>query len=396
MTNASDNHANRKNQVERVKAPIVGIIAGLAVVGGLGAWTSQRISEAKTNQAGVAEKRVEDSKRSAETAKAAPRVDVVQGVAAEWQPRIELNGTLDADQSARLAFRIPGKLSGIQVRVGDTVRAGQVLASLDGTEIHAQVAAADAQVRAASAQLDLAQDAERRTQTLVKSGATAEAAGVQTEKQRALAAAQLDAARAQYTLAKTNLGNHTLVAPFAGTISRAPSGVGSVVGPGEALFDLANTTLLKLAATVTESDASLLAVGGEVQLETESGETTGKIRAVLSTLDPATRRVPVQAEFKNPGGLRAGSFVRAWVNGRNRIAVVRVPHSVLRPGSQDEVLVVNPANSTIESRQVTYSTDKDGSLLVRRGIVQGDTLVDNPNAEAKTGDVVQVNRGEAK
>lgn len=380
---------------ERVKAPIVGIIAGLVLVGGLGAWTTRRVSEANSTQAQVAAKRVEDSQRAATVAKAPPTVEVTRGTQAKWQPRVELNGTLEADQSARLAFRVAGKLAGISVRVGDVVKAGQLLGALDASEVRAQLAAAEAQVRAGEAQLELASDAERRTTSLVQTGASSEAAGIQTQKQRMLATAQLDAARAQVQLAKVALGNHTLATPFPGTVTRAPTGVGSIVGSGEPLFEVVNTSLLKLATTVAEGEAGLLNEGAPITIETEQGQVTGAVRAVLSTLDSQTRRVPVQAEFKNPGSLRAGSFVRAWVQGHGELDVVRVPHTVIRPGSQNEALVVD-ANSTLLTRNLLFTVDKDGSLLVRSGLSLEDRVVVNPNAEAATGDRVQVKGEVAK
>jgi hypothetical protein len=111
---------------------------------------------------------------------------------------------------------------------------------------------------------------------------------------------------------------------------------------------------------------------------------------VLATLDAQTRRVPVQVEFTNPGYLRAGAFVRAWVNSQTELDVVKVPHSVLKPGSQDEAVVVNPKTSTLEVRKLTYVTDNDGSLLVRNGLSASEQVVVSPNAEANTGDQVQV------
>jgi RND family efflux transporter MFP subunit len=375
---------------ERIKAPLIGIIVGLGLVGGLTAWTVQRVSAATAAQAEVAEKRTEDARRSADNASVAPTVAVVRGNATTWLAKVELNGTLNAAQSAKLAFRVPGKLRSINGKVGDIVPAGHVLATLDSSETRAQLAVSEAQIRAGEAQVELASDAARRTLSLVQSGSTAEANGVQSEKQRMLAFAQLDAAKAQRDLVQTTLGNFTLAAPFGGTITKAPNGVGSVVTPGEALYEIVNTSALELATTVSEADATLLAPGSEVSLVTTKGEAKGKVRAVLATLDAQTRRVPVQVDFTNPGHLRAGAFVRAWVNSNQQLNVVRVPHSVLKPGSQDEALVVDSRTSALELRKLTYVTDTDGSLLVRDGLSANEQVVLLPNAEATTGDRVQI------
>lgn len=382
-------------QPERVKAPLVGVVAGVLMVGGLVAWTGTRISTATRAQAALAEKRAQEAERNAAIAKQPERVQVVQGQPATWLPSVELDGTLAAQQSASLGFKVPGKIGSLKVKVGDQVRAGALLATLDATEAGAQAAATSAQVRAAEAQLALAQDSERRTQAMVQSGSFAEASGVQVSQQRALALAQLDAAKAQAALSRVSLGNHSLVAPFSGTVTKVPDGIGEVVGPGTPLFEIVNTKVLKLSTSVSEHDANLLMLGAPVALELETGKATGRITAVLGTVDEQTRRVPVEASFDNPGFLRAGAFVQAKVDSKDRIQVLKLPHEVLRPGSQDEVLVVGEGGH-IDVRHVVLAVDKDGALLVRRGLTAADRLVAKPKPEAKAGDLVTVEGAEPK
>jgi RND family efflux transporter MFP subunit len=372
-----------------VKAPLAGVIAGLVMLGGLVAWTGTRIATATKAQANVAEKRSEDAQRTAALAKQPERVTVVTGQPATWLPTVELDGTLAAEQSASLGFKVGGKIGSLKVKVGDQVKAGALLATLDSTEAGAQAAASAAQVRAAEAQLALAQDNERRTQTMVQSGSFAEASGVQSAQQRALALAQLDAAKAQSSLTRVSLGNHTLTAPFTGTVTKVPDGIGEVVGPGAPLFEIVNTKLLKLSTTVSEHDANLLLVGAPVTLELETGKASGRISAVLGTVDQQSRRVPVEAAFPNPGFLRAGAFVQAKVAAKSEIPVLRLPHEVLRPGSQDEVMLVLDGGR-LEARHVVLAVDKDGTLLVRYGLAASDKVVAKPKPEAKTGDVVSI------
>lgn len=394
--------------IPRHRAPLTGVVAGVALVAGLGLWTFQRIGEAKTLEADVEARRAADGQRAAALASEPPLVAVVRGAPERWLASVDLDGTLEARHASALGFKVGGRLSRVNVTLGDRVRAGSVLGLLDVQEAQAQTSAAEAQVRAAEATLAIATDNERRTLPLVQSGSFAEASGAKVSAERALASAQLDSARAQLALARAGLESHTLSAPFAGTITRAPTGVGAVVAPGQALFELVDTSTLKLSTTVTEADADLLATGAEVVVSSERGEVRGRITAILAALDARTRRVPVVAEFDNATGapgakpdatprgeppLRAGAFVRARVSAQREIPVLRVPHDVLRPGTQDEVLVVGAAGSRLELRRIVYSVAPDGTLLVRRGIDPSDELVRSPIAEAKAGDEVRVERG---
>jgi RND family efflux transporter MFP subunit len=372
-----------------VKAPLGGIIVGVILALGFVAWTGSRIVTATGAKKELAAKRLEESARTQAALNAPSKVHVVTPVAQNWQPSVEFDGTLAATQSAGLGFKVGGRISAVRVKVGDQVKAGALLATLDTTESGAQLKAAEAQVRAAQAQLLVAQDEERRTSQMVTTGSVAEAAGVQTTQRAALAAAQLDAATAQAALVRVTLANHSLIAPFAGTVTKVPDGIGAVVAPGAVQFELVDTRSLRLKSTVSEYDANLLQPGSTIQIETPVGTVAGEISAVLSSVDASTRRVPVEAVVKNDDNkLRAGSFVRAYIQGGAPIDVLKLPHTVLRPGSQDEIFTVNA--DTLVSRRVVYALDKEGSLLVRSGLTAAEQVVVSPTPEAKTGDKVSV------
>jgi RND family efflux transporter MFP subunit len=211
---------------------------------------------------------------------------------------------------------------------------------------------------------------------------------VQATQQRSLAKAQLDGARAQLELARTNLANHALIAPFAGSVTKVPAGPGAIVSPGVPLFHLEDTSTLKLAGTIGEADARLVKPGATVAIQLEGRTVKGKLVAVLSSVDPATRRVPVEAEIRNDlsAPLLGRSFVRAMVIGLPPVQVMRLPATTLRPGSQDEVMVVEEGQ--LSPRRIAFFRSTDGALLVRSGLHSGDAVLATPSAEAQQGDRV--------
>jgi RND family efflux transporter MFP subunit len=359
---------------------LVAIVSTLALVG----WFGVRVRASMRNQGELAAERARAAKAAAtETGGKSSRAQA--GTPGRWRPVIALEGTLQPARESDLGFKLPGRLQSVRVRLGQKVGAGQVLATLDDTEATAQVAAVRAQVRAAEAQLALADDGVHRMATLAAKNAATEASGVQVGQQQKLAAAQLDGARAALQLAEAALRNHALVTPFAGIVTKVPSGPGSFVAPGVPLFHLSDIGTLKLAANVSEGDASLVKNGATLEVLVDGAKVEGKVVAVLSSVD-ATRRVPVEAEVKNPGDLRGGAFVRARVLGLDEIDVLKLPATVLRPGSQDEVMVVK--NGRLERRRVTFSVGEDASLLIRAGLAPDEKVVIAPPAEAKDGDTL--------
>jgi RND family efflux transporter MFP subunit len=373
----------------RPRAPLVGVIAGVLTFVAFAGWAGVRIQAATRDKTAVAAQRGEEQKRAVELAHAPMSVNVVAPAPGTWDPVVEIDGTVAAGQHAELGFKTGGRIAQIAVKVGDAVKSGQLLATLDAGEASAQMRATQAQVRAAEAQLALASDTDRRTQTMVQSGSVAEGAGVQSTQQRALATAQLEAAQAQLSLNQVALGNHRLPAPFAGSVTRAPDGIGAVVSVGTTLFEIDDLSHLKLKGTLGEQDAALVAPGAALSIDTEHGAVPGTVTAVLGTVEPATRRVRVEATIENANGrLRAGSFVRATVKGKESLQVLKLPHDVLRPGAQDEVFVVE--NGALASRHLAFSIAPDGTLLVRHGLAATDRVVLAPRSDAETGDRVSV------
>lgn len=381
---------------ERASArrPSRGLRPGKLVLGaallGLVVWIGSRIGSAMEDKAKVTEARDAVAAKAKEALQQPRQVRVVRGVAGTAVPSVSFEGTLQAVEQADLGFKVSGRLARLGVAVGDKVKRGTVLAQLDASEAAAQVKAAEAALRAAEAQLLLATDSEARTQRVVSQGVQPESFGVQAAQQKALAEAQRDGASAQLLLSRQNLGNHAIVAPFDGTVTKAPEGPGGVVSPGVPLFHVADLSRLKLVGSVSAADAELVRPDAKVEVLADGRAVAeGKITAVVAALDDATKRLPVQAIIDNgeSTGLIAGTLVRARVAGTEPLPVLRLPHTVLKPGSQDEVLVVE--GDALVVRHITFDVADDGSLLVRKGVVADDAVVAAPWPEAKTGDVVR-------
>ena len=375
---------------------LVGVVAlglGIGLFGVIGVRVKDTLADRKVLAARLDEKSKGGAARAA--------VTTVQGTPKTWRPAIPVTGSLSPIQDAEIGFKMGGRLQALKVKVGDRVQAGQLLASLDVAEVSAQSAAAGAGVRAAEVALEMARDAERRSSALFAQNAVSEVEQTAAKNRVALAAAQLEQARAQLRLASVTVGNGALQAPFAGLITRTPNGIGKIVGPGEPLFRVEDMRTLKLSATVSEADARLIEVGAEVMVgdELSSAEADkvdagakldkprarGKITAVLGSLDAQTRRVPVLAEIPNDNEtpLLAGSFVRAIVGSSHPVPVLELPADTLRPGSQDEVVALVDGKAHL--LRLTFVLDGQGSLLVRSGLAAGDVIVRAPSSEIAEG-----------
>lgn len=365
-----------------------GIVALISIIA-IGALVGVRV-KAKMAQ----NKELEASRQTTPAAGADPKattitasgIEIISPKPTKWQPRVDVTGTLEPIQRADVGFKMGGRLLAIRVKAGDQVKMGQVLGTVDAAEAAAQARVAQTGVKVAEISLDMATDAQKRTDTLFKQSAIAEAEKTTATQRALLAAAQLEQARAQVKLVSVSLGNATLTAPFAGLVTRAPAGIGKIVAPGEPLFHIEDTSVLKLSASLSENDARVVVVGSTVTIEGSS--TTGKVTAVLGSLDPQTRRVPLVAEIPNgaDSGLLAGSFVRAQVVAQEPVDAFELPGSAIRPGSQDEVVVVKDGKAHLV--RVSHTSGQNGVIYVRKGLDAADRVVARPRSEVKEGDVI--------
>ncbi len=357
----------------------------------LGGALGVRFVQATKKSAAVEEQRAATHATALAHADEAPVVAITKGIPASWQPSVTLEGSVAAGQEVDLGFKVSGRITKVRAHLGDRVRAGATLATLEDREARAQVAAADAQARAAAAQLSLAGDAKSRVESLVQAGAQAQANAVQSSEQHKLAAAQLDAARAQGDLARSYLDSHVLRAPFDGTITRAPGGPGAVVNPMSpmnAVYHLVDARSLKLAGTIAERELGVVRPGDMVTVKVGGREVQGKLVAVVGATDPMTRRVPIEAMLENSkeSPILPGQYVRASIRAGAEVPVLALPATALRPGSQDEIFVVK--DGKLQLRHVVFAVGEGGKLLVREGLDAKDDVATTPAADWRDGDAV--------
>lgn len=365
----------------------VGLIIGLAVAVGFVGLLGVRVKQALGKRDGVAAERVAAQER----ANHKEPIKIAHPAPTKWVPRVDLTGTLKPWREADVGFETGGRLMRVGVSVGDRVTPGQVLAVLDASRAAAQVGQAESQVAAAHANLALAQDNVKRTEALVATKSIPEAQAEHARQQVALSKAQLDGALASTRFARSGAGLNSISAPFAGIVTKAPTGIGSVVNPGVALVHLEDTSRFRLSATVGEEEVPLIAVGAPVKVVYRERVVEGKVVAVVPSLDQATRRAPVEIEVPNSAAdLLAWSFVRARIAGGGEVDAVRVPALARRPGSQDEVVKVDGKKAKFV--KVSFAVDEDGSLVVQRGLTTGDEVVLSPSSDLKDGDALDVAR----
>lgn len=257
------------------------------------------------------------ARRSAAEAPRPPLVPAARVTRSEVSERVVLSGSIRARHAVEIHPDLPGRIGAVHAKVGDRVRVGQLLAAVEHEEIAWQAKAARAAVAIARANLVGAKLEHARTTALHEGGAVAPAQLDAAKVRLALAEAQLAQAEAAAGLAEEQVRNARIASPIAGVVTRRPIDVGAQVGRETAAFVVEDLSALKLESAADAVDWAQLAIGAtaEVSVDARPGEGfLGKVTVRSPSLDPATRRAPVEIEVENASGkLLPGMFARVTV-----------------------------------------------------------------------------------
>ncbi|HEX4964765.1 MAG TPA: efflux RND transporter periplasmic adaptor subunit [Thermoanaerobaculia bacterium] len=333
--------------------------------------------------------RNEDPLRGTEVARVARR-DLERGVTATGviKPRV--------GAEVRVGSRASGVVRRLLVRIGDSVKRGQLLAELETGELDARRSQAAAAVASARADLDYAAADLRRKRELATAQLIARSELDLTERASAVAAEQLRQAQANLDLAVTQLGYAKLTAPIAGVVASISTEEGETVAASFAsptFVTLLDLDRLEVRAYVDETDIGRIRAGQKASftVDTYPGqEFAGEVVAVYPQAeirDNVVNYVTV-VRFQAPPGhtLRPEMTATVHIALETRRAVLAVPRrAVLREGGRQYVLLrhSNGANGT-ERRWVKTGGQDESYWEIVDGLREGDeVLVGEENTERK-------------
>lgn len=263
----------------------------------------------------------QDSKAGkADKAKAALTVQVVQAQRADWPLQLRASGNIAAWQEAILSAEVGGlRIAEISVNVGDSVKAGQVLVTLDSAAVQIDLAQARATLAEAEAALTEARANAARAREVQASGAVSQQQISQWLTAEKTAEARVLSAQAQRDAQQLRLARSSVLAPDAGTISSRLATLGAVVAPGQELFRLIRGDRLEWRAEVTATELAQLRSGQSVQVAASGSAPannsmlSGRIRMLAPTVDVQSRNALVYVDLPANAmraGLRPGMQVR--------------------------------------------------------------------------------------
>jgi len=287
---------------------------------------------------------------------------------ARWLP---VSGTLQAVRQTTVKAKVAGDVAGLDVREGDTVRAGQALAHIDSPDLKARLVDRQGAVESAKAQLALAEKTRTMNLRLLSDKFISQNAFDGTESSYNVALGNVKSAEAQAQLAQNALADAQVVAPLSGVVSKRHVQTGEKVAIESPILTIVDLKDLEVQAMVPANDVPELSRGMPVELRVDGfGERRfeGRIDRINPSTEPGTRAIIVYVSLPNPdAALRNGMFA----TGRIALAA-SAPAPTL------------PAIAVRSEAGQSYVWTIDNGKLVRRIIITGRRDEANARVEIKT------------
>ena len=373
-----------------------------------------------------------DRKTAAKTEAVPMPVDTVLAASASLPTVVNANGELFAEELANISTKVPGRVVKLTVDLGSLVKTGDVLAELERDDYQYRLRQAEAQVEQIRVRLAIANqkddlvDPERTamvkearaaleesrivydtTERLTQEGvvsrieferARARKQGLEARLQSALSevlqmGSQLSERRAQLDLARQQLTDTVIRAPFDGAITKRVASIGEYLATNAPVVTLVRQHPLRVRLEVPERFAGQIHRGQaiDVRLEGSSLKRTGRVMRLSPSIEAQNRSLTVEGEIPNQDGLlRPGSFVEGSITVDAQAMGFTVPSaSLVAFAGVERVFLVK--GGVLEDRIVKSGRRLAGERVeVLEGLKDGDLVVAMANEKMAKGQKVRV------
>ncbi len=357
-----------------------------------------------------------------------PGAAVVQVARGDLASTLKVAGQFEPYQEVDLHAKVSGYIKRINVDIGDRVRVGQIIATLEVPELNAQVSGAQAEVRHSQSEIARAQSEVSRAESNHEALHSAYQRLAKAAEQRPglIAQQELDDARAkdqeaeaQIEVAKSSLGatqqqlgvskadnlrvqvlsDYSVVtAPFTGVISKRYADTGSLIQAGTTsntqampVVRLVQSDLLRLRMPVPEADVPFIAVGGAVQVTVQATNEkfTGRIVRFSRALDTTTRTMVVEVDVPNPTlKLSPGMYAQTGIELAQKNNTLTLPsQAVVRGEGEPYVLAVD--GQKVVKKTVRLGIEGPDRVEILSGLVEGETVIVSGQTNYQAGEQVR-------
>src|SRR5580698_5929549 len=334
-----------------------------------------------------------------ETAVAAiPSVNVIYPAPSTLSSEIALPGNTQAFTDTPIYSRTSGYLKNWYFDIGAHVRKGQLMATIETPELDQQLQVAQADLKSAQANLDLANTTASRYQNLLKTNSVSKQETDVAVSDAAAKKAAVDASMANVRRLEQLQSFEKVYAPFDGIVTARNTDIGRLISAGQnttpqELFHLAAIGKLRVYVSVPEAYSAAIKVGSKATLtldEFPGKAFEGTIARNSNAIDQSTRTLNVEVDVENPKGeLLPGAYVFVHYKVPQHAADLMLPSNTLLFRSEGlRVGVVR--NGRVQLVPVKISRDAGATVEIASGLTSNDAVILDPSDSLASGQEVQI------
>jgi RND family efflux transporter MFP subunit len=310
---------------------------------------------------------------------------------------LPLTGSLRAVTQAAVKAKVAGSALDVRAREGDTVKAGQILATIDARDYTARAEQSRGQMAAMAGQLDIAKQTLENNRVLVEKGFISKNAFDTAQSQYTIAAANLAAARAALASSNLSVADTIVRAPFSGQIASRSIEPGERVAVDSKLFDVVDLTQLELEAPVPVGEIGRVRIGQPVSIRFDGVEppVVATVTRINPAAQPGSRSIMIYIQVPNPTAtLRVGMFGTGSVTVGSTPNALVVPASAVRTDGASHSVYAISGGKLVEVPVTTVATgDAEGASwtqLVDPPLKEGQQVVKNNLGALRIGSTVRM------
>jgi RND family efflux transporter MFP subunit len=329
---------------------------------------------------------------------AIPTVKVIQPAVPDSGGALNLPGRLESFTDAPIYARVNGYLKSWRVDIGDRVKAGQVLATIDTPELDQQLNQAKADLASSQADAALAQTSAVRWQALLSSDAVSRQEVDDRTQDYAQKKARVAAAQANVDRLIAMKAFATIVAPFDGIVTARNTDIGALIDAGSSshtqLFSVSSVDKLRVYVHVPQYYAPMVQSGGSADFtvpEYPGQHFTANVVGLADAVNASSGTTLVQLQVDNPGHrLLPGSFVTLHFALPVPRGAMRIPASALIFDERGLRVATVDGQGEVRFKPVAIEQDLGSTVEIGSGLQGSDQVIDTPPDGLSDGDHVRV------
>jgi len=290
---------------------------------------------------------------------------------------VQIQGRIDAQDNVTAYPQATAAITALNVKAGDHVSKGEVLAQLDNSVLQQNIAQAQAQA-------NLSQTLYQRQKNLWDQK-------IGTEVQFLQAQTQLQTSQKQVASLRQQADQYRIVSPISGVVDQMDLKLGQIASPGQSGIRIVNADVLKVKADVPESYSSTVNQGDSVKIlfPDVADSITTRVTFAAKVIDPTSRSFAIEVKLPHNSEYRPNMTAVLKIADYSKKNTIVIPVNAIQKSDEGDYVYVS-VNGYAKRKPITEGATSGGLTEIKSGLSAGDQVITEGASELGDGDKVKI------